>query len=175
MIRMTVPSMVAFAYDGRGVRGELDPKVMVRTLLFSTGAQGHAIETLFLRLRRGGSEHVFPVWGVATDKLDRGGGLFVGKNGVTAWHHFVVSLGPARDFEFSTGTYELEIWARTDGLNGAVKLWAAELYLPANVSPSRHDGSEQVWFNRDPESGGFLARLESRGPIEMEMADRDAE
>ena len=64
-IRMTVPSMVVFAYDGRGTPGERDPKVMVRTLLFSTGAQGHAIETLFLRLQHGGSEHVFPVWGMA--------------------------------------------------------------------------------------------------------------
>ena len=171
---MTVPSMVVFAYDGRGVRGALDPKVMVRSLLFSTGAQGHAVETLFLRLWQDGSEYVFPVWGLATDKLERGGGLFVGKTGLTAWHHFVFSSGSGQEFEFGAGTYELQIWARTNDLNGTVKLWGTELNLAASASPTRHDGSEQVWFNRDPESGRFLARLESRSTLGSRMAEQDA-
>jgi hypothetical protein len=162
-IRMTVPSMVVFAYDGHGDPGNLDPKVMVRTLLRSTGAQGHAIETLFLRLRHRGSEQLFPVWGLATTtgNLDRGGGLFVGKTGVTGWHHFVAS-GDARTFQFKSGPYELDILARVDTWSRPIKLWTTQLILPDTSSPTHHDGTDQVWFDRDPESGGFQPRIESR-------------
>ena len=163
-IRMTVPSMVVFAYDRRGEPGRVDPKVMVRTLLFTTGAQGHAIETLFLRLRHDGSERVFPVWGLATDKLDAGGGLFVGKTGVTAWHHFVASEA-ARAFQFKPGHYELDICVRVDGRSRSAKLWTAAVSLPDTASMSCHDGSEQVWFDRNPESGDFQPRIASHnGP-----------
>jgi hypothetical protein len=161
-VRMTVPSMVVFGYDGRGDPSGLDPKVMVTTLLFSTGARGHAIETLFLRLRHRGSAHVFPVWSFAATNgtLGRGGGIFVGMTGVTGWHHFVAS-GDARSFRFKSGTYELDVLARADTWRQPIKLWTSNLVIPETSTPTRHDGTEQVWFDRDPESGDFVPRLES--------------
>jgi hypothetical protein len=171
-IRMTAPSMVVFAYDGEGAPGHLDPKVMVRTLLFSTGAQGHAVETLFLRLRHGGSEHLFPVWGIATagDDLDRGGGLFVGKSGVAGWH-YLVSSGATRGFKFTAGEYDVAVLARTIGRKKAVMLWSEYVTLPDAASPTRHDGVDQVWFDRDPDSGTYFPRLESRAPANQKAFD----
>lgn len=160
-IRMTAPSMVAFAYDERGEMSRFDAKIMIRALLYSTGAQGHAVETLFLKARHLDSLYSFPVWGLAVQELERGGGLFVGKTGVSAWHHFLPS-STAPEFQFGAGTYNLEVWARLSGRSQAVRLWSHTLRLPAASVPDRHDGSQQVWFDQDPESGAFQPRRESR-------------
>lgn len=158
-VRITAPSMVVLGYDERGSRDGFDPKVMVRCLVFSTGERGRVVETLYARLQNDTSDKVFPVWGVDADsKLVRGGGLWIGKTGVTAWHHFVATT----DFQFQPGTYKLEVFARVHGSNHPKKLWSAVLSLPAECAPSRHDGREQVWFDREPQTGDLLPRLESR-------------
>jgi hypothetical protein len=98
---MTSPSMIVFGYDSRSNSGVFDPKIMVRCLVFSTGERGHAIETLFLRLHYGEFEQAFSIWGINTERVERGGGLFVGKSGVTAWHSFNISGDT--DFKFNPG------------------------------------------------------------------------
>src|SRR6266404_3959457 len=125
-VRMTVPSMVAFGYDASGQARVFNPKVMVRSLLYSTGARGHAIETLFLRLRYQTNEYLFPIWGLSVDKLERGGGLLVTKTGVTAWHHFVRS-SDLDGFEFGPGAYEIAVLARLTDQKNPVRLWSSEL------------------------------------------------
>jgi hypothetical protein len=159
-LRMTTPSMIAFGYDAGRAPGVFEPKVMVRCLLFSTGERGNAIETLFLRLRRGDSAYLFGVWGLQATTLERGGGLFVGRTGVTAWHHFVATSA-ACDFRFELGPYDLEVWARVDGQERATQLWAARVSLQEHAALTRHDGREQVWFDREPESGELIPRLRS--------------
>ncbi len=164
-VQMTIPSMIVFSYDERGSRVGYDPKVMVRCLMFSTGERGCVIETLFARVRHGVSKQLFPIWGMDADnKLVRGGGLFVGKSGVVAWHHFVVS-GDRVDFRFKPGTYELDVFARVHGSGRPVKLWSTVLSLPESCTPNQHDGREQVWFDQEVQSGEFCPRLESRGEV----------
>jgi hypothetical protein len=157
-VRMTSPSMVAFGYDLHGQSGRFDPKIMVRCLVLSTGERGHAIETLFLRLRYSKSEQVFSVWGINIERLERGGGLFVGKSGVTAWHSFNISGDT--DFKFNPGVYEIEILARIYGSERPLSLWTAELSLDKAVAPTIHNGQQQVWFDREPMSGKFKPQLE---------------
>jgi hypothetical protein len=167
VVRMTAPSMVVFGYD-RNSPSEVLPKVMVRCLLFSTGERGRIVEALFLRLRHAASDHMFPVWGLnADDKLERGGGLLVGKAGVVAWHHFVAQDDES-GFRFQPGRYELDVVARVHGRDRPVTLWSRGLSLAETISPTRHDGSEQVWFDRHPQSDEFSARLEKR-PANIQM------
>jgi hypothetical protein len=161
VVRMTAPSMVVFAYDRRGSTDEYDAKVMVRSLLFSTGERGRVIEAMFAYVRCGAVEHIFPVWGYDADnKLVRGGGLFIGKTGVAAWHHFVAA-GEGRGFCFGHGPYQIDVCARIHGLRSPVTLWSAVLSLPEEVTPTRHDGREQVWFDRNPATDELRPRLES--------------
>jgi hypothetical protein len=108
------------------------------------------------------------VWGIdADDKLVRGGGLLVGKAGVVAWHHFVAQ-GDGSDFRFEPGRYEVDVVARVHGRGRPVALWSRALLLAEAVSLTRHDGNEQVWFDRHPQSDEFLARLETR-PANIQM------
>jgi hypothetical protein len=167
-VRITAPSMVVLSYDARGSRDGFDPKIMVRCLIFSTGERGRVIETLFARLRNDASDELFPVWGMDADsKLVRGGGLWVGKIGVAAWQHFVANT----DFQFQPGTYTLEVFARVHGSNRPRKLWSTVLSLPQACAPSRHDGRDQVWFDREPQSGQLQPRLESRGAVSPRPAN----
>ncbi|OGN74470.1 MAG: hypothetical protein A2X25_06170 [Chloroflexi bacterium GWB2_49_20] len=161
-VRMTLPSMVVFGYDTRGSHNGFDPKIMVRSHIFSTGERGQIIEALFAQLHFSTSNEMFPVWGVDADnKLVRGGGLWVGKTGVTAWHHFVAST----NFKFQPGSYTLEVFARVHGSRYPKKLSSTTLLIPLETSISRHDGSEQMWFDLEPQTGEFQPRLESRGEI----------
>jgi hypothetical protein len=166
-VRMTVPSMVAFGYDASGQAHTFSPKVMVRSLLYCTGARGHAIETLFLRLRYQTNEYLFPIWGLCVDKLERGGGLLVTKTGVTAWHHFVGSAD-LNGFQFGPGAYEIVVLARITEQKDPILLWGSQLVVPPELAPKQHNGADQLWFDRLPESGGFFARLESRDAGEQE-------
>lgn len=163
-IRMAEPSMVAFGYDAADSRSGFVPKIMVRCLLFSTGERGRIIEALFARIRIAGSEYIFPVWGMDADnKLVRGGGLLVDKKGIVAWHHFVASSNGS-NVSFKSGEYEVQVYARVHGRSRPVKLWSRALTVSQVVAPTRHDGSEQVWFDRLPEADGFDARREQRAP-----------
>lgn len=158
-VRMTLPSMVAFGYDDRGGNDGFNAKVMIRCLVFSTGERGQVIETLFAELHGENSDNTFTVWGIDTDtKLVRGGGLWVGKTGVTAWHHFVAS----NDFQFEADAYTVEIFARVHGSKDPIRLQTLALSLPTEHAPTRHDGTEQVWFDREPQSGDFRPRLEAQ-------------
>src|SRR2546421_7307666 len=76
-IRMTQPTLVFFGPDG--VAG--DPKVFLRTLLYSTAKRGQIVENMFLKLRRHESAQTFNIWVYGDGPLARGSGLFVGDNG----------------------------------------------------------------------------------------------
>ncbi len=156
-VNMTSPTMVILGYDTRGSKIGSEPKIMVRCLIFSTGERGRVIETLFVRLGHGASNELFPVWGYNADTtLVRGGGLWVGKTGVTAWHYFNASS----NFRFQSGTYTLDVFARVHGLRHPKKLWSATLLLPPEFVMKQHDGSEAIWFDREPETGKLQPRLE---------------
>ncbi len=73
-VYMTTPSMIVFAYDYRQQYTKFEPKIMIRSLIFSTGERGQVIEALYARLRYHTTEELFPVWGVNADnQLVRGG------------------------------------------------------------------------------------------------------
>jgi hypothetical protein len=123
-LAMTKPAVIFFGYDAEP---RLTTKVFLRTLLYSTSARGQVVETMYVKLRRAGSEQIFSFWGYGeTTKLTPGSGLFVGQTGVSYNHHFVLSVQHP-DYEFVAGHYSIDVFARVVGRRSAIRL--AEISL----------------------------------------------
>src|SRR5665213_320844 len=105
-IKMTPPTTIFFGND----KGDnKSPKVYLRTLLYSTSKRGRIIQSLYVKLKRGESVQNFNVWVYgAKNDLSRGSGLFVGPEGVTYNHHFLLPKD-GTDFNFLPGKYILEV------------------------------------------------------------------
>lgn len=143
-LKMTKPTIVFFGYDAVP---RPTPKVFLRTLLYSTANRGHVIEGMFVKVRREGYERVFSFWGYGeTEKLTAGSGLFVGKAGFAANHHFVLSVHEA-EYRFESGEYEIAVFANVVGRKTPVQLSTIHLTLEPNLAPAlaRNEG---VLFER---------------------------
>ena len=111
-LAMTKPVVVFFGYD---TVPRLTPKIFLRTLLYSTAPRGKMIESMHVKLNRGGTEQVFGFWGYGeTTKLSPGSGLYVGQTGVSLNHHFVMSVHKS-GYDFFAGDYTIQVFARQAG------------------------------------------------------------
>ncbi|SFH93586.1 hypothetical protein [Planctomicrobium piriforme] len=145
-VKMTRPTMVFLGPDG-GM--EALPKIFLRTLLFSTAQRGCVIENMFLRLSCSGIVQTFSYWAYAEhhEKLSRGSGLFVGPQGSTYNHHFVVPKMAAA-FEFPGGPVQIEVFAQLLGQTNPIRIQAFSLVIPDKL-PGRGAG---LMFDWNPET-----------------------
>lgn len=105
-IKMTRPSVIFFGKDGGDSESA---KIFLRTLLYSTADKGQYIEGMYLKLIKGGTSTTFNIWTYGEKgQLKRGSGLFVGKQGVEADHHFL--LPKKAKLDFKAGEYTLEVY-----------------------------------------------------------------
>lgn len=88
-IRMTHPSLIALLNGDEPSPNS--PKVFLRTLLYTTGKRGQALEHMFIKVHQGRSSQTFPIWGSASSELEFGSGLFIGPEGHSAYHHFLLA------------------------------------------------------------------------------------
>src|SRR5215210_1514775 len=84
-VKMTQPTVIFFGPDMDG-----EPKVFLRTLLYCTAKRGQILESMFVRVRRFESSQTFNIWVYGDGPLARGSGLYVGQEGVTCNHHFLL-------------------------------------------------------------------------------------
>lgn len=159
-VRATLPSFIAFRYD---FVGKLHPqaKIMLRTLLFSTGKRGLVIESLFLRVREGERLEEFSFWGYGDKDLVRGSGLFVGENGVATYHHF----NPVNSdslFLLTPGTYDLELVAKLINKERLVSLSRVTLNMPDGAFDPRISPDTAVYFNWSPVEKRYIESIERR-------------
>lgn len=162
-VKMVRPSMIVFAHDQRGGWPEPSPaKVVLRSLLFGTSERGRIIESLYLAVRHEDERHTFHSWTVRQEgALDTGGGLYVPRSGVLAWHYFLV-LPDRPHFRWSAGKYQLQLLARLVGTRGTRVIWKGELQLPPDMELDGQSDSLQVWFNLDPTTGSYVPTVEYR-------------
>ncbi len=108
---MTQPTVMYFGPD-RARRNDDEPslKIYLRTLLYATSKRGRIIESLFVRVRRGETTQNFNIWVYGDGSLNRGSGLYVGEDGVTANHHFLLPAD-GTPFNFVPGTYTIQVFA----------------------------------------------------------------
>ena len=156
-LAMTQPTMLFFGPDG----GKPDePKVFLRTLLYSTSQRGQLIESMFVRLRRKESVQVFNIWvyGERQPTLVRGSGLHVGQEGVAFNHHFALPKDGTR-FEFLPGDYVVEVFAKVVNRSDSKLLWRLNLNLVDTLAAEMKKHGAGVYFDWGPDSKQYHAHI----------------
>jgi len=99
-----------------------EPKIFLRTLLYTTASKGRVVEAMFLRVHQPAGTYTFDFWGhTEGGKLTLGSGLFVGQPGVACDHHFNPRRG-SDNFLFIAGKYRIEVFAVIAGKAKPIKL-----------------------------------------------------
>lgn len=155
-ILMTKPTIFFFGWD------DLRPKIFLRTLLFSTSTSGRILENMYLLVRSPRGESVFSFWGhtkADSNSLDRGSGLFVGKNGFLANHHF--NPDPSADLKepYPVGEYEVEVIARQFGETTDRKLGRYVLQLNQEMATSLKEKKNGVLWTLNPRDQTYFAEF----------------
>lgn len=155
-IKMTQPAAIFFGPDENG-----SPKVYLRSLLYSTAKRGQLIEHMYVTLHRSETRQTFNIWVYGDRDLARGSGLFVGDNGLTANHHFLL---PAQEtgFQFRPGEYALEVHVRRVGDQTSHILAKASLTITEQESTHITSGKGGVYFDWGPESGRYHPHLDTK-------------
>lgn len=179
-IRMTQPTSIFFGPDGP--TGDGNPKIVVRTLLYSSAHQGRIIESMYVKLRRGESIQTFNIWVFGEDNLNRGSGLYVGRSGVTYSHHFLLP-NDGTTFEFLAGDYDLLVYATIVGSATPVLLRKLNVSLNDANAAIMKKGNSGTYFdwgsdsnNYHPNVHNLLERFSKKHVIEdLFSAMRDAD
>lgn len=155
-LRLTRPAQFFFGPDC-----DRKAKVFFRGLLWTTGAQGHTIEHMHLKLRRGSATQTFPIW-VYGEKanLTLGSGLRVLPAGLTFNHHFLQHHAGS-GFRFDDGLYVVEIWASTADSKKARCLWRTELRVTTEQARAIYEGAG-LYFDWNPDTNTYVSHLDSR-------------
>jgi hypothetical protein len=160
-LKMTQPTTVMFGPDGEHHDG--DPKIYLRSLLYSTAKRGLVIENMFVRLSRGEHRQNFPIWVLGNEQLARGSGIFVGEQGVVANHHFL--LPPDADkYVFKAGEYRLEVFARIVGASQAEPLWSNSLTISEGNAAKLAQPNNAIYFDWGPEANRYISGVRSKPP-----------
>jgi hypothetical protein len=156
-LKMTTPTVLFFGYDHTP---NPTAKVFVRTLLYCTATRGIVVEAMYASISSKGKSRVFSFWGYGeTKKLTVGSGLHIGQSGFSANHHFISSVQDD-DFDFTSGEYTVEVYARVVGKRKPVKLEVVKLELSDSLADvlSSHEG---VLFERTID-GVYVGHARSR-------------
>ncbi len=168
-VRSTHPSFIAIRYDFVGKKAP-QAKIFHRALLYSTGKRGHAVESLFLRVREGARHEEFSFWGYGDKDLVRGSGLFVPENGIATNHHFN-PLDTNKLFLFSKGTYSLELVAKLAGGDRLFSLWTVTVEMPEGVFGNTVTDDTAVFFSWSPGQKRYIASVEQRSGTAQAPSD----
>lgn len=161
-VHMTPPTVIFFGPDG-GPRDDRDPseKIYLRTLLYATSKKGRIVESMFVRLRRGESLQTFNIWVLGEDSLARGSGVYVGENGVVCNHHFLLPADGTQ-FEFTAGTYNLDVYCTLAGSNHPDRLFSVQLTIDPEIAEQLQNPDMGLYFDWGPESGRYHPHVRPR-------------
>jgi hypothetical protein len=157
-VRMTQPTIVFFGPDG----GSGEPKVFLRTLLYSTGKRGRIVESMFVKLRRSESVQTFNIWIYGEkQQLVRGSGIHVGFEGITCNHHFLLPKD-GTGYEFLPGDYVLEVYVSPLHAVGPVLLSKLNLVLTKEQADALKTKKAGVYFDWGPDSAKYHAHIDEQ-------------
>ena len=154
-VKMTPPRQIFLGPDGPQHQGQ--PKVVLRTILFSTAKRGRFVEGMHVALFKGEAKQNFPVWVLSNEGVALGSGLFVGENGYSAHHHFLTldenaifdsmlvatgwkfspsCLGSHRIFFCSNKTFKSRRLRARNWLSRTPESFSIGVRIPQNTSPA---------------------------------------
>lgn len=156
-IKMTRPSVIFFGKDGGDSKAA---KVFLRTLLYSTSDKGQYIESMYVKLTVNNTERVFNIWTYGErGTLKRGSGLFAGKQGVEADHHFL--LPRQESFIFKVGTYKLDVYVVLVGKKPC-RIWSHDLIVSKKEAKALSPLYAGLYFDWRPDNQGYQTYLEDK-------------
>lgn len=154
-VKMTRPTVIFFGPDGKNGQ----PKIFLRTLLYSTAKRGQVVESIFVRLRRGESVQNFSVWVYGDDRMARGSGVYVGDNGLVTNHHFLLPRDGTA-FEFLSGSYSVEVFVSIVGKNPRLLVSQTLLLSKEQASEMKQSGAG-CFFDWGPDLQQYHGHVES--------------
>jgi hypothetical protein len=160
-VRMTQPTVIYFGPDGGAEKEDVERKVFLRTLLYSTSKRGQIVESMFVRLRRGESVQTLNIWAYGDDRLARGSGLYVGSEGLACNHHFLPPADAGR-FEFLPGDYVVQVFASLVGKRQPLRLAEAHLHLTEQQANALRSDDSGVYFDWGPDSQRYVPHVRAR-------------
>jgi hypothetical protein len=121
---------------------------------------------MYVRLRRGETAQTFNVWAYGDEKLVRGSGLFVGKEGVACYHHFLLPSDGTR-YIFLPGRYRVEVFVSLVGTSRDLLLSATELQLGESEARALETRENGLYFDWGPDSASYHSHIRSSPPREL--------
>jgi hypothetical protein len=164
---MTQPTLVFLGREGPYNQ----PKIYLRTLLYSTGTKGWVIDGMYLRVFQRDWSYVFDRWAYGeTDKLSPGSGLFVGPIGVAYNHHFLLNRDIA-EFLYWDGDYKIEVYASVVGRK-AQRLGEIKFELRGEQAALLvHVPDAGAFLEWNTEERHYVARVERRSNRRVQPSD----
>lgn len=156
-VKMTRPTMVAFVQDSE----EQVHNIVLRALLYCTADRGRVIENMYANLRHKTTTTTFAFWGYGETNLSRGGGLFIGREGVAVNHHFVL-LSKSTKYKYEAGDYTVEFFAEMVGEDQPHKLAEATVSLTEEMAQVLTNKTGGVMFNWNPNNRVYKADIQHR-------------
>jgi hypothetical protein len=124
--------------------------------------RGAVIEGMYLKVSHQNLEKIFSFWGYAeTKEIVPGSGLYVPQAGVGANHHFVLSVD-SQEYEFKTGHYSIEVFARMVARRSPLKLSTVELDLSEQEATSLLSHHKGVLFQLKPDLEKYVGDIDER-------------
>lgn len=163
-VQMTQPTVIYFGPDApRQHRDRPPPKIYLRALLFATSKRGRVIEAMYASLSRNETKQNFSIWVYGEQNLMRGSGLFVGETGIAANHHFLTPEDGSQ-FQFISGTYKLNIYAKLLGNSRPKLLFNQELTVSAEAADALKGSGMGLYFDWSPDSSRYIPHIHKRAP-----------
>ena len=151
---MTQPTIVAFVFDGPNG----PPKIVIRTLLLSTGHRGVIVENMYAVASNGSEDTFFTFWGYSDsgeESLVRGSGLYIGIEGKALYHHFVLSRNLVSPI-FQSGTCRIRVYAKSLGKKGHERLGEFQIVLSDEEAATLARKTDGVLFDLEPQTGRYV-------------------
>ncbi|HEX9544555.1 MAG TPA: hypothetical protein VF955_05175 [Pyrinomonadaceae bacterium] len=168
-LRMTKPTVIFFGPDGGSVAGrKRQLKVFLRTLLFSTSRRGQTIESLHVNLQRGESKQNFSIWVYGDDRLTRGSGLFVPREGIACNHHFLLP-DDGSDFNLLAGQYTLRVYAKKVDASSATELAVVRLQIAEAEAMELKQEGAGIYFDWGPDQQAYQPHIEIKPPDPLDQ------
>lgn len=164
-VKMTQPTVIFFGPDGP-FKGE--PKIFLRTLLFSTAKRSHVVESMYVRLSRGESTQSFNIWVYGDKEVARGSGINVGETGVVCNHHFLLPKD-GTNYSFLPGEYTLQVFAKLINKREPMLLFQQTLSLSSEQAELLQKENAGIYFDWGPDSQKYHPHVETAPVNEQQL------
>jgi hypothetical protein len=152
-LQMTRPNIVAFVFEHN------EPKIFLRTLLYSTAQRGQIVENMYLAVSQNKSSRAFTTWAHTQGEKDLvRGGMFVPQEGVVANHHFLLTGEEAR-YKFDAGEYTIEVYVELVGKKSPRSLFRLNITLNEREARTINNQDAGVIFDWEPNIGRYVSSL----------------